>query len=74
MKPRCGFKSKERTGDDVMKYIILDKWNKNKLTWKITKYPLNILRETECKKTRVKALELWQDNADLEFLGRHRQM
>ena len=43
MKPRCGFKIKERTGDDVMKYTIMDKWDKHKLTWKITKYPQNNL-------------------------------
>ena len=42
--------------------------DKNKLTWKITKYPKNNLSETECKKTVAQAMQMWQDNADLEFL------
>ena len=66
-KPRCTVKDVERSKDRLLNYKLDSKWEKNKLTWKITKYPSRNVSENECRKTIFQALTMWQNQADLEF-------
>ena len=66
--PRCTVSDKERSEEEALNYTLMSKWDKNLLTWKITKYPASSLSETECRKTIKQALQMWRDNADLEFI------
>ena len=66
--PRCTVSDKERSEEEALNYTLMSKWDKKKMTWKITKYPASSLSETECRKTIKQALQMWRDNADLEFI------
>ena len=66
--PRCTVSDKERSEEEALNYTLMSKWDKNLLTWKITKYPASSLSKTECRKTILQALQMWRDNADLEFI------
>ena len=62
--PRCGFKDK--TFQD---YVLEgSRWNKNHLTWRVTKYPSSSWwTNAEVDTEMENALQFWSDNANLKF-------
>ena len=67
-KPRCAVTDGQKSEEETLNYTLVSKWDKNELTWKITKYPENNLSESKCRETITQAMQMWQDVADLKLV------
>ena len=43
------------------------RWDKNKLTWRVTKFPSNDLSDDLVLATMERAFSVWEKHADLKF-------
>eukprot|EP00088_Acartia_fossae_P022677 TRINITY_DN23817_c0_g1_i3.p1 TRINITY_DN23817_c0_g1~~TRINITY_DN23817_c0_g1_i3.p1 ORF type:complete len:313 (-),score=47.60 TRINITY_DN23817_c0_g1_i3:90-1028(-) len=70
--PRCTMK--DRIGELIAgqpatnaDFNLVDKWDKNHLTWRVVKYPSNDLGEERVRQTLRRAFSVWERYADLKF-------
>ena len=53
--------------DDDDNYNLRIRWEKNRLTWRVTKFPSNDLSEELVLSTMERAFSVWEAHADLKF-------
>jgi len=69
--PRCTIKDlikDPQSGEKVVANFSLgDRWEKNELTWFLTKGPANDLSDSQVRETLERAFRVWERVADLKF-------
>lgn len=68
--PRCTIMDLVEEWDGqsrVANYNVRSRWEKNRLTWRITKFPSNDLSEELVIRTMERAFSVWEAHADLKF-------
>ena len=53
--------------DHVSRVTVRVRWDKNKLTWRVTKFPSNDLSDDLVIATMERAFSVWEKHADLKF-------